>query len=202
MYTELIPISAFFFSLQEGYECQCCTGFAGSHCEEIDACSPSPCTNNGICVDLSQGHDGNSYQCLCPYGECVAAFCCDIHSNAKLNQSINISKRYIVEWIAMSRIFVDVFIAKSHQQAIVRFWEWVDRCGFSTSSLQSKLLLHVIPNWIIVLRCDSCARVNVNEQPYVRKMRRNNGCENLPCEEIRCSMPCKQPKTNEPISKF
>lgn len=56
------------FRLQEGYECQCCTGFAGSHCEEIDACSPSPCTNNGICVDLSQGHEGNSYQCLCPYG--------------------------------------------------------------------------------------------------------------------------------------
>lgn len=52
----------------EGYECQCCGGFAGPHCEEIDACSPSPCTNNGICVDLSQGHEGNAYQCLCPYG--------------------------------------------------------------------------------------------------------------------------------------
>ncbi|KAL7724860.1 hypothetical protein ACLKA6_017302 [Drosophila palustris] len=52
----------------EEYECQCCSGFAGPHCEEIDACNPSPCTNNGICVDLSQGHDGNSYQCLCPYG--------------------------------------------------------------------------------------------------------------------------------------
>ncbi|XP_055635517.1 uncharacterized protein LOC129775166 [Toxorhynchites rutilus septentrionalis] len=52
----------------EGYECQCCGGFAGSHCEEIDACTPSPCTNNGICVDLSQGHEGNAYQCLCPYG--------------------------------------------------------------------------------------------------------------------------------------
>lgn len=64
-------ITQLFSILQEGYECQCCTGFAGSHCEEIDACSPSPCTNNGICVDLSQGHDGNSYQCLCPYGKCL-----------------------------------------------------------------------------------------------------------------------------------
>ncbi|XP_037960522.1 mucin-5AC [Teleopsis dalmanni] len=52
----------------EEYECQCCSGFAGPHCEEIDACTPSPCTNNGICIDLSQGHEGNSYQCLCPYG--------------------------------------------------------------------------------------------------------------------------------------
>ncbi|XP_049771165.1 delta and Notch-like epidermal growth factor-related receptor, partial [Schistocerca cancellata] len=52
----------------EGYECQCCPGFVGPHCEERDACYPSPCRNNGICVDLSQGQGGNSFQCLCPYG--------------------------------------------------------------------------------------------------------------------------------------
>ncbi|XP_077294569.1 delta and Notch-like EGF repeat containing weary [Arctopsyche grandis] len=52
----------------EGYECQCCPGFVGPHCEEQDACFPSPCTNNGICVDISQGHEGVTYQCLCPYG--------------------------------------------------------------------------------------------------------------------------------------
>lgn len=58
-------------AVMEEYECQCCGGFAGPHCEEIDACNPSPCTNNGICVDLSQGHEGNSYQCLCPYGKLI-----------------------------------------------------------------------------------------------------------------------------------
>ncbi|XP_067010904.2 delta and Notch-like epidermal growth factor-related receptor [Anabrus simplex] len=52
----------------EGYECQCCPGYVGPHCEERDACYPSPCRNNGICVDLSQGHEGNTFQCLCPYG--------------------------------------------------------------------------------------------------------------------------------------
>uniref|UniRef100_A0A1B6D591 EGF-like domain-containing protein n=1 Tax=Clastoptera arizonana TaxID=38151 RepID=A0A1B6D591_9HEMI len=52
----------------EGYECQCCPGFIGPHCEEQDACFPSPCKNHGICVDISQGHDGSTFQCLCPYG--------------------------------------------------------------------------------------------------------------------------------------
>ncbi|KAK6619712.1 hypothetical protein RUM43_012470 [Polyplax serrata] len=53
----------------EGFECQCCQGYIGPHCEEKDACYPSPCKSNSICVDLSQGHDGETFQCLCPYGE-------------------------------------------------------------------------------------------------------------------------------------
>lgn len=52
----------------EGYECQCCPGYIGSHCEELDACYKKPCKNNGICVDISQGNEGKTFQCLCPYG--------------------------------------------------------------------------------------------------------------------------------------
>ncbi|BES92452.1 Delta-like protein [Nesidiocoris tenuis] len=52
----------------EEYECQCCPGYIGPHCEERDACYQNPCKNNGICVDISQGHDGAVFQCLCPYG--------------------------------------------------------------------------------------------------------------------------------------
>ncbi|XP_031769118.2 delta and Notch-like epidermal growth factor-related receptor isoform X2 [Galleria mellonella] len=52
----------------EGYECQCCPGYVGPHCEERDACNPSPCLNNGICVDLAQPLNGANYRCLCPYG--------------------------------------------------------------------------------------------------------------------------------------
>lgn len=58
-----------YLHFQEGFECQCCPGYVGPHCEEKDACYPSPCKNNGICVDLSQGHEGSTFQCLCPYGK-------------------------------------------------------------------------------------------------------------------------------------
>ncbi|XP_063548637.1 delta and Notch-like epidermal growth factor-related receptor isoform X1 [Cydia strobilella] len=52
----------------EGYECQCCAGQLGPHCEERDVCNPSPCLNNGICVDLTQPLNEANYHCLCPYG--------------------------------------------------------------------------------------------------------------------------------------
>lgn len=87
--------------LQEGYECQCCSGFAGSHCEEIDACTPSPCTNNGICVDLSQGHEGNSYQCLCPYGKFISFFI--VHLMTGMFYWVIVSWFHIVRKIAFSQ---------------------------------------------------------------------------------------------------
>lgn len=55
--------------IQDVFECQCCPSYEGMHCEERDACFESPCLNKGICVDLSQGHEGVSFQCLCPYGK-------------------------------------------------------------------------------------------------------------------------------------
>lgn len=55
-------------SSMETFECQCCEGYIGSHCEEKDACYMNPCQNSGICVDISQGHEDSTFQCLCPYG--------------------------------------------------------------------------------------------------------------------------------------
>ncbi|ROT60653.1 hypothetical protein C7M84_021816 [Penaeus vannamei] len=52
----------------EHFQCRCCDTYTGSHCEELDACEPNPCLNSGICVDIQEGHDGDTFQCLCPYG--------------------------------------------------------------------------------------------------------------------------------------
>ncbi|XP_047739571.1 protein HEG homolog 1 isoform X2 [Hyalella azteca] len=55
-------------SSMEHFQCACCPDYMGSHCEELDACHSQPCLNDGICVDIQEGHDGNTFQCLCPYG--------------------------------------------------------------------------------------------------------------------------------------
>ncbi|KOB79373.1 Uncharacterized protein OBRU01_00250 [Operophtera brumata] len=59
----------------EGYECQCCGGYVGPHCDERDACNPSPCLNNGVCVDLTQAPNSVNYTCVCPYDPCYSAPC-------------------------------------------------------------------------------------------------------------------------------
>ncbi|XP_042229007.1 delta and Notch-like epidermal growth factor-related receptor isoform X2 [Homarus americanus] len=52
----------------EHFQCQCCEGYMGTHCEEMNACVADPCLNAGLCVDIQEGHDGDTFQCLCPYG--------------------------------------------------------------------------------------------------------------------------------------
>ncbi|KAF2369142.1 EGF-like domain [Trinorchestia longiramus] len=54
-------------SSMEHFQCACCPDYMGSHCEERDACHHRPCLNDGICVDIQEGHDGDTFQCLCPY---------------------------------------------------------------------------------------------------------------------------------------
>lgn len=47
------------------YHCQCSTGRIGINCEiPSDACSSSPCLNNGICTNTGVG----MYLCDCPEG--------------------------------------------------------------------------------------------------------------------------------------
>lgn len=53
---------------QTTYTCRCCPGYMGTFCEEQDGCFGNPCKNGGICIDISEGHQGNTFQCLCPYG--------------------------------------------------------------------------------------------------------------------------------------
>ncbi|XP_071521297.1 uncharacterized protein [Panulirus ornatus] len=52
----------------EHFKCQCCQGYMGTHCEEMNACTANPCLNSGLCVDIQEGHDGDTFQCLCLYG--------------------------------------------------------------------------------------------------------------------------------------
>ncbi|XP_066944466.1 uncharacterized protein [Macrobrachium rosenbergii] len=52
----------------EHFQCKCCKSYMGSHCEEMNACISNPCLNNGICLDIQEGHDGDTFQCLCRFG--------------------------------------------------------------------------------------------------------------------------------------
>ncbi|KAB7495105.1 Delta and Notch-like epidermal growth factor-related receptor [Armadillidium nasatum] len=62
-------------NLKVEYSCGCCRGYSGKHCEERDACVREPCLNAGICVDIVEGHDGDTFQCLCPYVKYYLVYC-------------------------------------------------------------------------------------------------------------------------------
>lgn len=94
-WTHFIPKFCVNLFVQDGFECQCCPGFIGPHCEEQDACYPSPCQNHGICVDISQGHDGTTFQCLCPYGNLVIKLVSSVMSCMTL---IFIKKKKAHKW--------------------------------------------------------------------------------------------------------
>ena len=53
---------------QDHYQCLCCQEYIATHCEERNACISQPCLNQGICLDITEGHDGDTFQCVCPYG--------------------------------------------------------------------------------------------------------------------------------------
>ena len=58
-------------TFQSAYHCQCCHGYEGKYCGEINACASSPCQNAGICADIKKEEDvtGKRFTCTCPRGE-------------------------------------------------------------------------------------------------------------------------------------
>ena len=49
------------------YACDCSEGFSGTKCQvSLDPCNPSPCLNNGTCLELSSNE--TSFQCECQHG--------------------------------------------------------------------------------------------------------------------------------------
>ena len=48
---------------QDGFRCECPSGFSGSDCSEVDHCVASPCQNGGACVN-----DPDGFRCECPSG--------------------------------------------------------------------------------------------------------------------------------------
>ncbi|KAG8186519.1 hypothetical protein JTE90_023948 [Oedothorax gibbosus] len=56
------------FSNTGSFSCRCCVGFVGKYCEERDGCYGNPCQHGGFCVDIAEGLEGTTFQCLCPHG--------------------------------------------------------------------------------------------------------------------------------------
>lgn len=49
------------------FKCQCCHGYSGNYCKDLDACISNPCLHGATCQDLDDT-TGSKYQCNCATG--------------------------------------------------------------------------------------------------------------------------------------
>ena len=42
--------------MNDGYRCECTSGFTGTTCADVDYCATSPCQNGGTCVNEADGY--------------------------------------------------------------------------------------------------------------------------------------------------
>ncbi|XP_072035297.1 uncharacterized protein [Amphiura filiformis] len=64
---------------QNTYNCHCCDPYTGHHCQELNGCLSHNCQNGATCVDVAEGYDGQSYQCVCPEGR--SGVLCEVDTN-------------------------------------------------------------------------------------------------------------------------
>ncbi len=57
------------YVLQSEYSCRCCHGYTGATCDDIDACSATPCNNGATCQDVPDDPTGKQFICNCPIGK-------------------------------------------------------------------------------------------------------------------------------------
>ena len=53
-------------SSNQGYSCQCPSGFTGQNCNQVDMCTTNTCYNGGTCQTQRTGQDQYTVSCTCP----------------------------------------------------------------------------------------------------------------------------------------
>ncbi|XP_078695123.1 uncharacterized protein LOC144924054 [Branchiostoma floridae x Branchiostoma belcheri] len=61
---------------QGSFSCECCEGYTGQYCEEMDGCHSNPCENGATCLDIRDDLGEGNFTCICPPGY-TGASCSD-----------------------------------------------------------------------------------------------------------------------------